>query len=49
MAKDYGAAPHEEVMHGFEVAMKIAKMIREVKSPAVRNMIKKLIALIDPA
>jgi hypothetical protein len=46
--RDYGGATHEEIMAGMELAIKIAKMIRTMPNPAVRNMIKDLIALIDP-
>jgi len=43
---DYGTAPHEEIIAGIQTATKIAEMIRAVPSPAVRDMIKKLIAMI---
>lgn len=45
--KDYGTASHREIMAGMRVAIKIGKMIRAIKSPAVRHMIKQLIALIE--
>lgn len=47
MKKDYGTATHKEIMAGMRVSIRIGKMIRAVKSPAVRNMIKELIALIQ--
>ena len=43
---DYGTASHKEIIAGFKVAMRIAKQIQAVKNPAVRDVIKKLIALI---
>jgi hypothetical protein len=45
--KDYGTASPEEISAGFALAAEIAKKIREVHNPAVQNMIKELIALIE--
>ena len=47
MKKDYGTASHEEIMAGYKTVTDIANTIRAVKNPAVRDMIMKLIALIN--
>jgi hypothetical protein len=47
MKKDYGTASHEEIMAGYKTATKIANTIRAVKNPAVRDMIKQMIAMIN--
>lgn len=46
MKTDYGTATSEEIGDGFKVAMYLAKRIKDIPSPAVRNMVKELIALI---
>jgi len=45
--KDYGTATHEEILEGISVATELATRIRAMKNPAVRNLIKKLLELIN--
>lgn len=45
--KNYGTATSEEIHAGFAIATSIAETIKAIPNPAVQNMVKKLIALIQ--
>lgn len=47
MKRDYGTATYDEIQAGFKVAASIAETIKAIPNPAVQNMVKELIALIE--
>jgi hypothetical protein len=44
---NYGPASHEEIIAGINIAKEIGLTIKALPNPAVRQMVKDLIALIN--
>lgn len=44
---DYGTATHEEISEGFKIAIDIALQIKKLPNPAVQNMVRELLSLIQ--
>lgn len=47
MKRDYGTATSEEIHAGFAIATSIAETIKAIPNPAVQQMVKELIQLIQ--